>query len=221
MVDAGDESENPVDGDESDRTPDVSGEDDGTGDFEFEAVSGPVGPPADVVEEAPATDRPGEVPDDVTGIDHPSEDVLPDLLSYFETAPMPEFAPAPSPDALRENFFDFEYLSGDVVPVERYWLNEPYAYGTLLFDREEEDYRYRVSEPALDEFEAFLRSDLERMLEDVLLYEDPGKGDRRETLVRRGADIINNYARNVDPVSLYKVSTTSSATSSDSTASTR
>ncbi|MFQ3319666.1 MAG: flagellar protein FlaI [Natronomonas sp.] len=162
---------------------------------------GPPGGSADAVDsQTPSTES-------ITELDHPNEAVIPDLLAYFDTAPMPELAPAPEPEFLRDQFFSFDYLN-DGVATDRYWVNEPYAFVTILYDRTEDDYRYRVVEPILDEFEQFLRHDLEDLLRNVLLYEpasDTTDAEMQQVFFERAVELINEYAHDIDPGSLYKV----------------
>lgn len=144
-------------------------------------------------------------PPSLTELEHPDEVIVPAVIDHFETAPMPALAPAPNPEYLRERFFSFEYLDNR-IPTERYWINKPYAFVTIVYDHGDEDLQYRVVEPSLDEFEAFLLADLKELLRDVLLYESIEEGrDAPLILSERATELINEYARDVAPGTLYKI----------------
>ncbi|CCQ34824.1 Type II secretion system protein [Halorhabdus tiamatea SARL4B] len=100
-------------------------------------------------------------------------------------------------DPLRhEHLTNFGGLPG-MNEIERYWLNAPYAFASINYDPEQDEHRYHVVEPGLDDFERDL---LDRLFEDVrdpLLYranvdEDPEGAllsELRERLEEYGVDV--------------------------------
>lgn len=60
--------------------------------------------------------------------------------------------------------------------VETYWLIPPFAYSAVLRDPHTGDYQYFVVEPVLSEGEEALRGELDRHLQDDLLFRTPPPG---------------------------------------------
>jgi flagellar protein FlaI len=166
-------------------------------------------PPADLLDgndatrSNPAADADAMVVEEGHDVPPPERSVLEDVLSFFEDSDDP-FAPAPDEAFVRERFFDLEYREGR-QEVERYWLNEPFAYASVLYDEDVGDYRYRVTEPTLSEFERYVRADMIEDLRDVLLHVDPGDSDRGEVLDGEIQTLSDRYARQADPGSLHKI----------------
>ena len=130
--------------------------------------------------------------------------VLDEVVAYFESAATP-MEDRPSPEFIRSHFFDFDYLE-QFHEVERYWVNEPYAYVSILFDEENREYRYHVVEPELDLFEQYVRADLVTLLRNSLMYleVEPGE-DREEVFFERVEELIDRHAATVDEGTLHKV----------------
>jgi flagellar protein FlaI len=102
-------------------------------------------------------------------------------------------------------FFDFSYLER-YEEVERRWVNRPYAYVSVVYDPGEREYRYRVTEPALDEFESYVRKDLVEYLRNTLLYKDVDSvSGRREVFESKVTDIVADRARSVSRLTRRKL----------------
>ena len=134
------------------------------------------------------------------------EAVLREVKAFFgnlddETA----FAPAPSEEFIEQNFFDFSFLEG-VQDIEHYWVNKPFAFVSILYDHNQREYRYHVSEPVLDHFEKFVRDDLTKILRNSLLYRDlDHEGDREDVFDDEARDVISEHAATVEDGSLWKL----------------
>jgi flagellar protein FlaI len=133
----------------------------------------------------------------------PERSVLDDVKSYFREID-PGFAPAPADSFVDEEFFDLEYRE-QATEIEQYWLTEPFAYASILYDDSRNDYRYRVVEPELSEFEQYVREDMVEDLSDILLHVDPDAGERGELLDQELATLSDRYARRAEPGSLHKI----------------
>ncbi len=115
------------------------------------------------------------------------------------------FGSAPGDEFLAERWFDFDYLDGR-VEIDRTWVTEPYAYVSVLYDENQKEYGYHVSEPVLDGFERHVRRDLTRVLRDSLLYRDIDDERERATLFEREAvSVITDQAATVETGTLYKL----------------
>lgn len=139
-------------------------------------------------------------------------EVLDDLTRFYGTLPAEEDDPVtdlfagPSADSLETGFFDFGYLDGK-TEIERYWVNEPFAYVSVLEDETRETYSYHITEPTLDGFEQFVLADLARAIRNRLMYldvDDEGR-DRRDIFQEEARRIIDDHAATVAPVSVQKL----------------
>lgn len=69
-----------------------------------------------------------------------------------------------------------EHIKGspfaDYEEVRRYWVRAPYAYVSIVYNERQNDYRYVVVEPELDESEEVIFDELQARLDNVLLFED-------------------------------------------------
>lgn len=139
-------------------------------------------------------------------VDHPTRDeVLADVAAYFEANPDEEFAATPDQEFLSSRWFDFGYLD-EYEEVEREWVSKPFAYVSIVYDHDENEHRYRVVEPVLDDYEQYVRRDLIRMLRNNLMYQDLTEGDDREAIfTARAKEIISDQAAVVEEGSLHKL----------------
>ncbi|PSQ39625.1 pilus assembly protein [Halobacteriales archaeon QS_9_68_42] len=128
--------------------------------------------------------------------DHPIKgEILREVLDYFKETDIDEsFAEPPDTEFIQGRFFDFSYLDNH-EEVQRLWVDEPYAYVSILRRDGEDKLRYRVHEPYLSEFEEYVREDLVKILRNSLMYQDLEDGDDREALFEKKAkEIISDHA---------------------------
>ena len=138
--------------------------------------------------------------------DHPTRRaVLADVKQWFADSSMAEFAGVPTEEAVETRLFDFSYLE-DHEEVERYWVNEPFAYVSVLDDAESDDRRYRVTEPVLDEYEEYVLDELTKVLRNNLMYHDVGEGEEKtETFTRRAGELVAAHTAAIEPLSVHKI----------------
>ncbi len=133
--------------------------------------------------------------------------VLREVRDCFRSGGVDAPFEAPTEAFLAESFFDFEYLTTG-REVARYWVHEPFAYVTILFDESAREYRYHVTEPTLDEFERYVREDLVTLLRHALMYidiESDDRGGREDVFMTKAAELVRKHAATVDPGTLHKV----------------
>ncbi|MCX9009961.1 MAG: ATPase, T2SS/T4P/T4SS family [Candidatus Methanoperedens sp.] len=107
--------------------------------------------------------------------------------------------------ALHGPLVTFEGMQG-FNEIERYWVNEPYAFVVILFDPNNNAYLYYVAEPALSEFEDLFLKEIKDRLKDVLLVEDiKDEGDKDKTLVAKVRQLVKDYAIDITPMILEKI----------------
>ncbi len=107
--------------------------------------------------------------------------------------------------ALHGPLVAFKGLEG-YTEVERYWVNEPYAFVVILLNPEDNNNLYYVVEPTLSDFEDILLKDIKERLKDVLLVEEiKSDEDKDKTLTARAKQLIKDYAIEISPIILEKV----------------
>ncbi|WP_435194986.1 type II/IV secretion system ATPase subunit [Natronomonas sp. EA1] len=132
------------------------------------------------------------------------EEIIGDVKAYFAEHADDRLG-RPDELFLEEAFFDFDYLDR-FEEVERQWVNEPYAYISVLYDPREREYRYRVGEPDLDEFERYVRQDLIEYLRNSLMYQDvDDRGDKERVFEEEVTDLVVNHAKSVSAGSMHKL----------------
>ncbi|MDI6889285.1 MAG: type II/IV secretion system ATPase subunit [Methanocellales archaeon] len=90
--------------------------------------------------------------------------------------------------------------------VERYWVNEPYAFVTILYNEKKNEYLYNVVEPALTPFEKELLGELHKRLQDVLILEGAGQtADREATLMDKVRELVRDYVGEITPITFAKL----------------
>ncbi len=161
-----------------------------------------------VTRESESSDRPAPPADETESTDMAAvrETVLADVRDAFQSGETDlEFAPAPAEEFVADSWFDFDYLTGR-VEVERAWVNEPYAYVSVLYDATAKEYEYHVVEPTLDGFETYVRRDLTRILRDSLLYQDlDDEEDRAGLFEREAKSVVADHAATIEGGTLYKL----------------
>ena len=90
--------------------------------------------------------------------------------------------------------------------VERYWVNEPYAFIVILYNENTNNYLYYVVEPSLTLFESELLKEVYERLQDVLVLENlDATTDKKQILTQKTTEIIQDYIGKIDTKSYYKI----------------
>ena len=101
---------------------------------------------------------------------------------------------------IEESLFAFDWPAGRTL-VEDYWVHKPFAHVALLREPDTGEVRYCVTEPALDEFGAFVREDVTDRLRTRLLddhvdpTDDEGFADALETALGHEGAIAEPLVR--------------------------
>ncbi len=88
--------------------------------------------------------------------------------------------------------------------VERYWLNAPFSYASITYDREDNEHHYHAVEPLLDEFERDLLESLFDDVRDPLLHRDV-TGRPEELLRDELRDRLEEYGVEIDLNGFYRL----------------
>ena len=90
--------------------------------------------------------------------------------------------------------------------IDRYWVNEPYAFVVVLHNNERDNLWYQVVEPHLSAFERDFLEEIRSRLRDALLVENiEREEDKEEILVKNVRSIVRDYAIDVDVPTLEKI----------------
>lgn len=111
----------------------------------------------------------------------------------------------PTPD----DTVDFDIPSG-FDETERYWVNRPYSFISILYDDEIVAHEYHAVEPELTEFERELLEFVLRDLRDVLIHSDQewapeDEGETGAVFKETMADLLEEYGLVIRPDSFYRI----------------
>ena len=87
--------------------------------------------------------------------------------------------------------------------VDRYWVNAPYAYVVVTYDREASEHQYHVVEPDVDEFTATLLERVRRDIRNPLLYRDDADPTSEATLRAELSELIGQYGVALDNATFH------------------
>ncbi|MFB6133801.1 MAG: type II/IV secretion system ATPase subunit [Halanaeroarchaeum sp.] len=90
--------------------------------------------------------------------------------------------------------------------VERYWVNAPFAFVSINYDDDANEYRYAVVEPTLAEFERELLDDLFEDIRDTLIYRAAADPEDAESVLRSQlVELLEQYGIDVDSNTFYRL----------------
>ncbi|OPY25989.1 MAG: hypothetical protein A4E28_02797 [Methanocella sp. PtaU1.Bin125] len=100
-----------------------------------------------------------------------------------------------------------ESLQDGVLEVERYWVHEPYAFVSILYDNRAKAHTYLLCEPVLGDFEAELLERLYSDLRDILIRSEINSAtvDRRVVLRARCDALLGIYGIRLDEATRQKL----------------
>jgi flagellar protein FlaI len=91
-------------------------------------------------------------------------------------------------------------------PIDRYWVNAPFAYVAITRDEEENEFRYRTVEPTLSEAEYALLQMLFEDVRDPLVYRGEIDETDVETVLQDAIrDHLERYGARIDMQGFYKL----------------
>ena len=100
----------------------------------------------------------------------------------------------------------FDGLPGYKV-VERHWINEPYAFVSIMYSENKHQHLYSISEPVLTAFETELLMRIYNNLRDVLMHVaiDVESMDKEAVLYDKYNEILGIYGITLKAQSFYKI----------------
>ncbi len=131
--------------------------------------------------------------------------ILADVSEYFATATDKLFTEPPTDEFIATRFFDFSFLDHYEL-VEYRWVNKPYAFIAVVYDKHDREHRYLVEEVLMNNFERYVRQDLVELLRNQLMYKEfDDETERRELFVSEATEMILENAATVENGTLYKL----------------
>ncbi|MCX9085453.1 MAG: type II/IV secretion system ATPase subunit [Candidatus Methanoperedens sp.] len=127
-----------------------------------------------------------------------------DLKSYVRILRRGKLTLEPYSHEKFGDLVDFEGLDG-FIERELYWVNEPYAFVSILFNEEHNELRYQLIEPELTVFEKMILETVhENILDTLKVYEVAGQS-REDIIEKKTIELIDSYSIEIDPGSLHKI----------------
>ena len=103
---------------------------------------------------------------------------------------------------IHEPLTEFEVPDGH-TEVERYWVNEPYAFVSILDDTRM--LHYQVVEPSLTTYEKEILERVYEDLQDVLTLKDTSKADKNAVLTDKTLSLFKRYHAVLDAASMHRI----------------
>jgi flagellar protein FlaI len=98
---------------------------------------------------------------------------------------------------------EYEIPAG-FTEIERYWVEEPYAFVSIIENREMK--YYNVVEPTLTAYEKTVLERVRNNLEDVLTQEDMSAGSEKDViLINRSMRLLDQYYSTLEVSSIHKI----------------
>jgi flagellar protein FlaI len=89
--------------------------------------------------------------------------------------------------------------------IERYWVDMPFAFVSISYDSENNEHRYHVVEPDLDEWEVTLFENLVGDLRDTLIHRrHVGERSTEQVVKSELASLIEEYGVVIDMNTFYR-----------------
>jgi flagellar protein FlaI len=98
----------------------------------------------------------------------------------------------------------FDGLKG-YVEKERYWVNQPFAFISILYNEQKKEHLYHTVEPELSTFERMVLETLYENILDTLTLYDTSDQKKSEILENKTLDLIDGYSIEIDMLSIHKI----------------
>jgi len=90
--------------------------------------------------------------------------------------------------------------------IERYWVTEPFSFVSILYDDDNQDYLYQVTEPSLTPFERALLEKVYEDLKDIIILENITIDAEKSLVLREKiGELLTSYNLPLDHSSVHKV----------------
>jgi len=132
------------------------------------------------------------------------KEIYADLKSYFRILTREKLKLEPYSEEKFGNLVDFKGLIG-FIEKDKYWVNKPYAFVSILYNEEKNEYQYQVVEPELTVFERMvLETVYENILDTLTVYETSSQ-TKEEIIETKILELIDSYSIEIDAKAIYKI----------------
>jgi flagellar protein FlaI len=106
-----------------------------------------------------------------------------------------------------ENFGDIVTFNGvdGYIEKERYWVNKPCAFISILFNQNKNEHLYYVVEPELSMYERMALETVYENILDTISINETGNKTKEEIIVDKTIELIENYSIEIDAKAIYKI----------------
>lgn len=127
-----------------------------------------------------------------------------DLKSYIRILTREKLTLEPYSMEKFGDLVEFDGLDG-FIEKELYWVNEPYAFVSILYNEDTNEYKYQVVEPELSVFERMvLETVYENILDTLTVYESANQ-TKEDIIEKKILELIDSYSIEIEPNSIYKI----------------
>src|SRR3990172_170987 len=98
----------------------------------------------------------------------------------------------------------FDGIDG-YIEKEWYWVNQPFAYISILYNDKEKEYMYYVVEPELSAFEQMVLETLYENILDTLTLYDTSNQEKAVILEKKILELIDGYSIEIDVAAIHKI----------------
>ncbi|MCX9081954.1 MAG: type II/IV secretion system ATPase subunit [Candidatus Methanoperedens sp.] len=106
-----------------------------------------------------------------------------------------------------EHFGDIVSFNGvdGYIEKERYWVNKPCAFISILFNQEKNEHLYFVVEPELSVYERIVLETIYENILDTISINETGNKTKEEIIEDKTIDLIDSYSIEIDAKAIYKI----------------
>jgi len=127
-----------------------------------------------------------------------------DLKSYIRILKREKLTLEPYSTEKFGDLVDFEGLDG-FIEKELYWVNEPYAFVSILYNEDKNEYIYQVIEPELSVFERMVLETVYENILDTLTVYETSNVTKSEILENKALELMDSYSIDIDMKTIHKV----------------
>jgi len=139
-----------------------------------------------------------------TGLKERLKEEFADFKSYFHFFTREKLILEPYSHEKFGELVSFDGLKG-YVEKERLWVNQPYAFISILYNEQKNEHLYHTVEPELSTFEKMVLETLYENILDTLTLYDTSDLKKSEILENKILELIDGYSIKIDMASIHKI----------------
>jgi flagellar protein FlaI len=127
-----------------------------------------------------------------------------DIMGYIRILSREKLTLEPyTPDRFGE-LVAFNSING-YIEKERYWVNQPFAFISILYNDQKKEHLYYTVEPELSTFEQMVLETLYENILDTLTLYDTSDQNKATILENKILELIDGYSIQIDMASIHKI----------------